>query len=141
MIAGLSVPIPLFDQNRGEIQRAKGERISVEQELGWTVRRATADVTGAYDAALVLTTQVGSLRTGFLSRAEESRRVALAAYREGAAPLLQVLDATRTLADARLTFLRAHYAQQDAVLALYVAAGVDPTNALPPSASTGASAP
>lgn len=141
MIAGLSLPIPLFDQNRGEIQRARGERFAVEQELRWTVRRAAAEVIGAYDAALVLSTQVRFLRNGFLARAEESRRVALAAYREGAAPLLQVLDATRTLADARLTYLRAHYAQQDAVLALYVAAGLDPADALSRSASTGATAP
>ena len=141
MIAGFSVPIPLFDQNRGEIQRAQGERTAVEQELRWTVRRATAEVLGAYDAARVLTTRVGALEGGFLARAEESRRVALAAYREGAVPLLQVLDATRTLADARLTYLRARYAQQDAVLALYVAAGLDPADALSKSASTGATAP
>ena len=62
--------------------------------------------------------------------------VALAAYREGAVPLLQVLDATRTLADARLAFYRARYAQQDAVLALHVAAGLDPSNAMPTTAST-----
>jgi outer membrane protein, heavy metal efflux system len=141
LIAGLSLPIPLFDQNRGEIQRAQGERTAAEQELAWTTRRAMAEVVGAYDAAQVLSTQVATLQKGFLARAEESRRVALAAYREGAAPLLQVLDATRTLGDARLTYLRARYAQQDAILALYVAAGLDPADALSKSPATGATAP
>ena len=130
MIAGLSVPIPLFDQNRGEIQRAQSERMAVEQELVWTERRAAAEVTGAYVAAQVLTERVAALQSDFLARAEESRKVALAAYREGAVPLLFVLDATRTLVEARLGLLRAHHAQQVAVLSLYVAAGLDPSDAL-----------
>lgn len=141
MIAGLSVPIPLFDRNRGEVQRAQGERTAVEQELRWAERRAFAEVLGAYDAAEILTTRVDALQRDFLARAEASRRVALAAYREGAVPLLQVLDATRTLADARLIYLRARYAQQDAVLALHVAAGFDPADALPTAAPTRGSAP
>lgn len=130
MIAGLSMPIPLFDRNRGDVERARGERSAAEAELAWVERRASAEVTGAYDAARVLTARVMALQSNFLSRAEESRRVALAAYREGAVPLLQVLDATRTLGDARLTYLRARFAQQDAVLALYVAMGLDPAAAL-----------
>lgn len=136
MIAGLSVPLPFFDQNRGEVQRAQGERSAVEQELRWTERRASAEVAGAYDAANILTARVNALQRDFLARAEESRRVALAAYREGAVPLLHVLDATRTLAEARLIYLRARYAQQDAILALYVAAGLDPADALPTTAPT-----
>lgn len=130
MIAGLSLPLPLFDQNRGEVQRARAEQTAVEQALRWTELRAAADVVGAYDAARILTERVDALQAGFLARAEASRAVALAAYREGAVPLLSVLDATRTLVDARLSYLRARYAQQDAVLALYVAAGLDPSRAL-----------
>ena len=141
MIAGLSVPLPLFDRNLGEVQRAQGELTAMEQELRWAERRAFAEVLGAYDAAEILTTRVDALQRDFLARAEASRRVALAAYREGAVSLLQVLDATRTLADARLIYLRARYAQQDAVLALYVAAGFDPADALPPAVPTGGSAP
>jgi outer membrane protein TolC len=38
MVAGLSLPIPLFDQNRGEIARAAGERTAAERELAWTGR-------------------------------------------------------------------------------------------------------
>lgn len=130
MIAGLSVPIPLFDRNRGEIERAEGERTAAAEELRWAERRAGGELAGAYEAARLLGIRVHELESGFLARAEESRRVALAAYREGAVPLLTVLDATRTLAEARLTYLRARYAEQDAVLALYAAAGRDPASAL-----------
>ena len=136
LIAGLSLPVPLFDQNRGEVQRARAERVAAEQELRWIELRAVGEVVGAFESARILTARIASLQTGFLARAEMSRGVALAAYREGAAPLLSVLDATRTLADARLSYLRARYAQQDAVLALYVAAGLDPSRALATTSPT-----
>ncbi len=129
MIAGLSLPIPLFDQNRGEVERATGERGAAEQELTWTERRATAEVAGAYEGAQALAAQLAPLRGRLIERAEESRRIALAAYREGAAPLFQVIDATRTLADARLTYYRAMFAQREGLLELYAAAGFDPLDA------------
>jgi len=125
MVAGLSLPIPLFDQNRGEIGRAAGERTAAERELAWTELRASAEVAGAYEAARVLGEQVSRLKGSFLSRAEESRRVALAAYQEGAAPLFQVIDATRTLAEARLTYYRAQFAEREGLFELYAASGLD----------------
>jgi len=130
LVAGITVPIPLFDQNRGEIGRAAGERTAAEQELAWAERRASADVAGAYEAARVLRDQVTRLEGGFLARAEESRRIALAAYQEGAAPLLQVLDATRTLGDARLSYYGAIFAAREGQLEVLVAAGLDPLNSL-----------
>lgn len=142
MIAGVSLPLPLFDQNRGERQRATGERDAVERELAWIERRAASEVRGAYEAARVLSEQVTHLQRGFLARAEESRRIAVAAYREGAVPLLQVIDATRTLGEARLTSLRAALAEQESRLVLYGAAGLDPASALTPSTtSAGENAP
>ena len=136
LIAGLSLPVPLFDRNRGEVQRARAEHVAAEQELRWIELRAVGEVVGAFESARILTARIAALQTRFLARAEASRGVALAAYREGAAPLLSVLDATRTLADARLSYLRARYAQQDAVLALYVAAGLDPSRALATTSPT-----
>ncbi len=130
LVAGITVPLPLFDQNRGEIGRAAGERTAAEQELAWAERRAAADVAGSYEAARVLRDQVTRLEGGFLARAEESRRIALAAYQEGAAPLFQVLDATRTLAQARLNYYGAVFAAREGLLELLVAAGLDPLEPL-----------
>jgi outer membrane protein TolC len=62
---------------------------------------------------------------GLLARADEMRRIALGAYREGAIPLIQVLDAARAWGDTRLTFYRTLYAQHQMVLALIVANGGD----------------
>ncbi len=130
MIAGLSVPFPLFDQNRGEVQRASSERVAAGHELVWVERRSLAEIAAAYEAAQLLTAALGALDRQFLARAAEARRIAVAAYQEGAVPLLQVIDATRTLADARLTYYRALFARQGSLLDLYAAAGLDPLGAL-----------
>jgi cobalt-zinc-cadmium efflux system outer membrane protein len=129
MILGVSLPLPLFNQNGGEVQRATGERVAAERELEWTERQALAEVESAYEAARLLGEQVRRLQGKFLGRAEESRRIALAAYTEGAVSLLQVLDASRTLADARLTYYRTVFAQRQSLLELNVAVGSDPTDA------------
>ena len=136
VLLGVSLPIPLFDQNRGEVQRAVGERTAAEQELAWAERQADAEVAAAYEAARLLTEQARRLRSGFLERAEESRRIALAAYQEGAVSLLQVLDASRTLADARFTYYRTLFTQRQSVLELQAAIGASPLERLPSSISS-----
>jgi cobalt-zinc-cadmium efflux system outer membrane protein len=130
MIAGLSVPVPLFDRNRGEVQRATGELLAARQELAWTERTVAAEVEGDYYAAERLSSQVSALAPSFLDRADEANRITLAAYQEGAATLLQVLDAGRALADARLTYSRAVLAQRESLFDLAMASGDEPETAL-----------
>lgn len=139
MIASISVPLPLFDQNRGEVQRAAALRTAADDELAWAERQAAAEVRAAYEAARLLGEQTARMRGGFLQRAEEARQIALAAYREGAVTLLQVLDASRTLADARQTYYRTLFAQRQSLLDLRVTAGLDPLEDAPRAASTRAS--
>jgi cobalt-zinc-cadmium efflux system outer membrane protein len=126
-MAGVMLPLPLFDQNRGERQRANGEFRAAEFEAEWVERQAVAQIQAAHEIAEALTAHAGSLRGGFLSRAEESRAIAAGAYREGAAPLAQVIDAARTFADARQAYYRVLFAQQQSVLELRVALGADLT--------------
>ncbi|MGH7468929.1 MAG: TolC family protein [Longimicrobiales bacterium] len=55
LIAGATVPFPLFNQNRGEITRASAERDAASSELAAVERTARAELTGAREAARVLT--------------------------------------------------------------------------------------
>jgi outer membrane protein TolC len=50
--------------------------------------------------------------------AQESRRIAEAAYREGAIPLSQVIDAARALADARQAYARAYFGWKQSLFEL-----------------------
>lgn len=143
MIAGISLPLPVFDQNRGEIQRAAAERDAAGYELASQARAANAELQGALDAARILTERASVLvrgdSSGFLARADESRRIALGAYREGAVPLFQVIDAARAWVDARMTYYRTIAAQHQSVLSLAAAQGLDLSAALPNLTSRGAS--
>jgi cobalt-zinc-cadmium efflux system outer membrane protein len=130
MIAGISVPVPLFDRNRGEIQRATADLLAAQQELVWIERTVDAAVEGAYETAQRLLAQVGALEPSFLDRAEQANRITVAAYQEGAATLLEVLDSARTLADARVTYFRAVFAQRQSAFDLAMATGDEPEAAL-----------
>ncbi len=137
MLAGLSIPLPIFDPNRGEIARAGAERDAVGFELAALERGARAELLGAHEAARLLTERAALLaravdgRPAFLARADEARRIALGAYREGAVPLLQVIDAARAWGEARLTFYRTLYAQHESIALLLIARGDDLFTALP----------
>ena len=139
MIGGVSLTVPLFDANRGGIERATAERIAAGHELASAERAVAADVEAAYEAARQLSQQVAVLQRSFLDRAEESRRITLAAYQEGATTLLQVLDTSRTLFDARLTFYKSLFAQRQSTFDLAVAGGTEPEAALTLVQSAGGS--
>ena len=129
IVAGLSMTIPLFNLNGGPIARAASERIAAEQELVWVERSVGAGVEGAYGAATRLTSQLAELQQTFLARAGSVHRLTLAAYQEGGASLLQVLDATRMLADARLTYARTLFAQRESLFDLALATAPEPSDA------------
>ncbi|MGH7711528.1 MAG: TolC family protein [Gemmatimonadaceae bacterium] len=137
MLFGLSMPLPIFDPNRGEIARASAERDAAGFELAAMERSARAELAGASEAARLLTeralvlTQTLDGQPVFLARADEARRIALGAYREGAVPLLQVIDAARAWGDARLMFYRTLYAQHESIAMLLLARGDDLFTALP----------
>lgn len=130
LMTGFSLPVPLFDQNRGEIQRADAQRRIAAFERDQVERQVTADVNANYAAVQTLTEQLALMQGSLLRRAEEARRIAEAAYREGATSLVQVLDAARAFAEARQVYYRALFARQQSILELNAAIGVSDVSAL-----------
>ena len=129
MVGGISFTLPLFDRNQGEIQRATGEHVTAELETKWMERAIASEVEAEYQVSERLGARVTSLQQTFLRRAEESRQIALSAYQEGATTLLQVLDASRALNEARLTYARVLAAANESLFDLGIAAGYDPKTA------------
>lgn len=128
LVAGFTLPFPLLDQNRGSIAAARAERDVAQLELEQERRTADSDLIGAEKAARILTQRVTTFGTGsggYLARAEEARRIALGAYREGGTNLLQVIDAARAWKEARNSYFETLFAQHLAVIRLLVAEGVD----------------
>jgi cobalt-zinc-cadmium efflux system outer membrane protein len=128
MIAGVSLTVPLFDRNRGGVQRATAERLAAEQELAWAERTIQAEVQTSYAVAERLRARAAEVQHIVLERAESARAVALAAYREGAAAVLQVIDASRALAEARLSYARLLLAERESRFDLQLVSGSDPAS-------------
>jgi cobalt-zinc-cadmium efflux system outer membrane protein len=138
LIAGFTLPFPLLDRNRGNIAAARAERDAAHFELEQEKRNADAELSGAERAARILSERVaafGSGRVSYLARAEDARRIALGAYREGGTSLLQVIDAARAWREARSSYFETLFAQHRAVIQLWVAHGVDVLDAWPDSQS------
>ena len=134
LIAGFTLPFPLLDQNRGSITAVRAERDVAQLEFEQKKRNADAELVGAEKAARILSRRVttfGSGRMGYLARAEDARRIALGAYREGGTSLLQVIDAARAWKEARTSYFETLFAQHLAVIRLLVAEGIDVIDAWP----------
>ena len=123
LMAGVSMSLPLFDQNRGEIQRASAESRVATYERTLVERHVVTDVTSSYAAVQAMSVQVSRIGERLLMRAEEGRRIAEGAYREGAVPLVQVLDAARAFANARMLYYRAFLALRQSIVELNAAIG------------------
>jgi len=135
LLGGVNFSIPVFDQNQGEVQRASGDLVAAQKELAWIERTVQAEVQGALDAAIRLSAELAAVQSSFVVGATDADRITLAAYQQGAATLLEVLDTSRALADTRLTYYRLVFAQQQSLLNLALAIGNDPATSGGPSIS------
>ena len=108
-VIGLSMPIPILTQNGGARERARGEQLTAEAELRDAENTIAADVLGSYHALLALTASTtDSTRSHrpLEQSAADVAQIAEAAYREGGATLLELLEARRAAAEARALTLR-----------------------------------
>lgn len=128
LIAGVSITLPLFDHNQGAVQRATAERVAAEQELAWATRTVSAELQTSFAAAERLRARAADVQHIVVERAESARAVALAAYREGATTILQVIDASRALAEARLSSARLLLAERESRFDVLIGSGSDPVS-------------
>jgi cobalt-zinc-cadmium efflux system outer membrane protein len=115
LVMGLSVPFPVFNRNQGRVLEARyrlakagEERRAAEAQ----VRTALAEAYGALSRAFVEATR---LRNEVLPGAQRAFEAINEGYRQGKFGLLDVLDAQRTLFEARGRYLEALAAYHQAV--------------------------
>src|SRR5216683_3344995 len=95
---GASLPVPIFYQQQGEVQRAEADlRTQVVQRDKAAAQLASEVITasGAFAASRKL---VDRMRGGLLERAQRARDLTRIQYEKGAARLLELLDAQRAFA-------------------------------------------
>lgn len=101
LVLGLSVPLPVFDRNQGNIMRAGAEvtRAQADAERGRLYLDASlAEAERRLDQVW---RAANSLRRTVLPAALEAAGFARSGYTEGKFSLLEVLDAQRVLSDVR----------------------------------------
>ena len=124
----IGVAVPFFDRNAGNRERARGDLLISQSELRAAESSVDADVIAAARAYGTLLEEYdragvggGGLRD-LDARGTQVASIAAAAYREGAIPLFELLDAERVRADVRIASLRAaadvHMARIDLLRAL-----------------------
>jgi len=106
-MVGLSIPLPLFNQNHGGIDEARYRLAGgKEEQRAAQVRVATA-LAWAYLALEIAHTEVTALKTDLLPGAKSAFEAVNEGYRLGKFGLLDVLDAQRTLFGSQAQYLRA----------------------------------
>jgi outer membrane protein, heavy metal efflux system len=127
----VGAPIPVFNQNQGNMAAARAEycrNVMEVERIENSIKARLAEVSAQYDSALAAVTNYAS---EILPNAEESMRLAELAYKAGETNFIQVLVARRTYFDSNLQYVQAQgqLAQARAMVDGYVlSGGLDPIN-------------
>ena len=126
LIGGVSIPLPVRDRNSGAVAHAAAQANRQRQLVHAAEMRVRSQVEAALATQQRRREIAQSLETGLVADAAQSHEIALAAYREGGVELLYVIDALRTLNEARLLQLQAQFDYQLSRTQTLIAAGVSP---------------
>lgn len=111
-LVGVSVPLPLFNRNQGNIAaaQARARAAAARQAVtGLDYRQEVIDTRAAYFAAEA---RAATLETESLPRAEEALRLVQIGYRNGRFPLIEVLAAAEARDNIRRSLIEAREAQE-----------------------------
>lgn len=121
----VTVPLPIFNRNRGEIARSNAlvsqlsaERDALRQRIASEIGQAALRVAGARQ-------QVEFYETKLLPDAQRVLEMALESYRAGQTGVLPVMDAQRNVREVRQAYLQALFDYQTSLADLELATGVN----------------
>lgn len=130
-----SIPLPIFDTNEGEVQRAKMETEQLRTRvlaLQVQIRQQLDSAWERYQAAEKLLDQI---EANMLAQARQVLETMEYSYRSGHASLVELLDAQRAYNDTMLSYneARAEFARTRFLLDSTIGAGQQPASAAPAS--------
>jgi cobalt-zinc-cadmium efflux system outer membrane protein len=106
-LIGLSVPIPVFDRNQGNLQEAISRKYKAEDELIALKNQLGVNLAGQHERLNAARQASESLRTEILPSAQSAFYAANKGFTAGKFNFLDVLDAQRTLVQAKSQYIQA----------------------------------
>ena len=106
-VVGLSVPLPLFDRNQGGVLESLRRVDKAKEELRGQIARVRADVTEAHAQWSTALAEATLIEEQILPGAASTYAAAGKGFEAGKFSFLEVLDAQRTLFQARIQYLNA----------------------------------
>jgi cobalt-zinc-cadmium efflux system outer membrane protein len=104
--AGLSMQVPVWNRNQGNIRAAKAELGMAIQAVGQTENELALRVATAYQSYAAARERAEVYRKELIPRAEETYQLSLAAFKGGQFEYLRVIQSQRAVAEARLEYNR-----------------------------------
>lgn len=124
----VSVPLPVFDRNQGEIARTHVAISQAEEQRRAAEGQVLTDVKDAYETFATNDRVVQIYRSGNLETSLRNRDISEYAYRRGAVSLLDFLDAERSYRATQLAYRQALASYLQSLEQLHQAVG---TRSLP----------
>lgn len=100
-VANLSIPIPIFDNNKGAVQEAYNRRKQAEEQRRQTEITLNTYLIALYQNLLVLNTDIDNSNKTIIPEAEEAYQIINDGYLSGKFSFLDVLESQKTLYEAR----------------------------------------
>lgn len=107
LVAGISIPLMLFDRNQGNILAAERQLTKAEENRRATQVRVATALNNAYQRLATAHAEATALKTQVLPGAQSAFDAVNKGFRLGKFDFLSVLDAQRTLFDSKSQYLRA----------------------------------
>jgi cobalt-zinc-cadmium efflux system outer membrane protein len=102
----VSVPLPIFDRNQGEIARTRYTITQAEEQKRSVQGQVMTDIREAYEALQTNDRLVQVYTSGNLETSKRSRDISEYAYQRGGATLLDFLDAERSYRATQVGYLQ-----------------------------------
>jgi cobalt-zinc-cadmium efflux system outer membrane protein len=101
-----TIPLPLFDRNKGKQQEARAGLREADANSAATEQRLIAEWRASAARYLAASKQVSAHRERILPKSEEALRLVQTGFDEGKFGFIDLLDIQRTTAEARLVYQR-----------------------------------
>lgn len=124
-VAGVTLTVPLFDRNGSAAARALGEERAARAERDAVARRLASEAAALISTARALSQRAARAGRDLLEPADAVRNAARAAFREGTADVLKLIDAERVHGDVRRTAIELRLEALTATLEARLAVGLE----------------